>query len=131
MATYVDFSGPFFDARLDHAAEELDYDVEHDVAQQAMADWHLNLDRSLRHPTGFYESHLTMRTSPSAAGGTIVTDQGVIYGHWLEGDGSRNSPETRFPGYWSARRATQSVAAKAPDVAVHAVDRFCRRVNGE
>jgi hypothetical protein len=130
MPATVEFSGPFFDARLDVAADELNHDLEDTVAQQAMADWHENLDRSLRHPTGFYESHVTMRSSPSGSGGTIVTDLGVIYGHWLEGDGSRNAPKTRFPGYWSARRATAQVQGKVESLARGPIDRFTEKVNG-
>jgi len=126
MAATVEFFGPYFDSRLDAYADEMDRGIEHDVAQQAMAEWHRNLDTSLRHPTGFYESHITMRTSASEA---IVTDLGVIYGHWLEGDGSRNSPRTRFPGYWSARRATAQVQAKTGELARGAVNRFVEKVN--
>lgn len=126
MAATVEFSGPYFDGRLDAAADELDGALEHDVAQQALAEWHLNLETSLRHPTGFYESHLAMRTG---VGEAYATDQGVIYGHWLEGDGSRNSPRTRFPGYWSARRATAQVQGKVSDLAEGPVSRFTEKVN--
>lgn len=126
MAAHVEFSGPYFDERLDALTEDLQRDLEHDNAQQALSEWHLNLDTSLRHPTGFYESHLAVRSGPGEA---YVTDQGVIYGHWLEGDGSRNSPATRFPGYWSARRATQQTQAKVEETSRPAVDRFVRRVN--
>jgi hypothetical protein len=38
-----------------------------------------------------------------------VHDDGVIYGPWLEGTGSRNAPVTRFPGYGSFRRASQQL----------------------
>lgn len=129
MAATVEFSGPYFDARYDQACDQLNHDLEDAVAQQALADWHRNLDTSLRFPTGFYESHLAVQSSPSGGGGTSVTDQGVIYGHWLEGDGSRNSPKTRFPGYWSARRATAQVQAKVQDLSRHPVDRFTEKVN--
>lgn len=129
MTATVEFSGPYFDERYDQLCDELDHDLEDTVAQQAMADWHRNLDTSLRFPTGFYESHISMRSSPSASGGTVVTDLGVIYGHWLEGDGSRNAPKTRFPGYWSARRATAQVSAKVGDLARQPVDRFLEKVN--
>jgi hypothetical protein len=129
MVATVTFSGPYFDARYDEACDQLNYDLEDAVAQQAMADWHHNLERSLRFPTGFYESHITMQSSPSASGGTSVTDLGVIYGHWLEGDGSRNAPKTRFPGYWSARRATVQVQAKVEELSHRPVEHFLEKVN--
>lgn len=130
MTTHVDFSGPYFDdAEYDRLITQLGFDIEHDVAQQAMSDWHLNLETSLRFPTGFYESHVQMQTSPSASGGTIVSDQGIIYGHWLEGTGSRNSPRTRFPGYFAARRATQEVGAKVEETSIKAMERFSEKVN--
>jgi hypothetical protein len=80
MASHVEFSGPYFDARYDAYGDQLNHDLEDAVAQQAMANWHGYLDTSLRFPTGFYESHVRMQSSPSGAGGTVVSDQGVIYG---------------------------------------------------
>lgn len=129
MGGSVDFSGPYFDARLDAYGDELNHDLEDAIAQQAMANWHGFLNTSLRHPTGFYESHIRMQSSPSGAGGTVVSDQGVIYGHWLEGDGSMNSPRTRFPGYWSARRATAQTMGQVGRLAEEPVRRFLERIN--
>lgn len=129
MASHVEFSGPYFDARLDEHGDQLNHDLEDAVAQQAMANWHTNLNTSLREPTGFYESHIRMQASPSGAGGTVVTDQGVIYGHWLEGDGSMNSPRTRFPGYWSARRATAQTNGQVQRLSEEPVHKFLERIN--
>jgi hypothetical protein len=129
MPSHVEFSGPYFDARLDAYGDQLNHDLEDAVAQQAMANWHGYLDTSLRFPTGFYESHVRTQSSPSGAGGTVVSDQGVIYGHWLEGDGSMNSPRTRFPGYWSARRATAQTEGQVERLAQEPVHKFLERVN--
>jgi len=38
----------------------------------------------------------------------VVTDSGIIYGHWLEGTGSRNRT-TRFKGYFMWRRTYQTM----------------------
>jgi hypothetical protein len=79
-------------------------------SEEAMADRllgfvHANLKGSLRHPTGYYQSHVG-----KVHRGTQwrVTDGGVIYGPWLEGVSRRNA-RTRFKGYASFRRARQQV----------------------
>lgn len=79
-----------------------------EVGQQARADVHANLDAHIQHPTPYYETQVTLDAGGNDA---IVHDRGVIYGPWLEGTGSRNKT-TRFKGYASFRKATQSTAAK-------------------
>jgi hypothetical protein len=59
------------------------------------------LDSVLQHPTGFYESQI--RDEPLNPWMHSINDSQVIYGPWLEGIGSRNSPVTRFPGYHTFR----------------------------
>ena len=60
----------------------------------------------LRHPTGRYESEIRI----DGGGAEIhVNDGTIVYGPWLEGDGSRNSPNTKFPGYHTFRIAGQQI----------------------
>jgi len=54
---------------------------------------------------------------------------GLVYGPWLEGVGSRNAT-TRFKGYFSMRKAANSVAAKAKAIAQPVIDTFTRKANG-
>lgn len=125
MAT-VTLSGPFFDARADEIRHDLVDEIANRVGGQALSDVMKNLDVSIRNPTPYYETQIALKRNGSTA---TVHDNKVIYGNWLEGTGSRNSPKTRFPGYASFRRATQQVEREAPDIARAIVDRAVGRLN--
>lgn len=95
------------------ALEELADYTRHEVLMQ--------LDRVLVNPTGYYESRVTKkRVSP---GRYSINDGGVIYGPWLEGIGSRNSPVTTFAGYHTFRIVRNRMAAKSAKIAEAAVRR--------
>lgn len=79
-----------------------------------------NLHGVIRHPTGYYESQVH-------AENTTITDGGVIYGPWLEGVGSRNRT-TRFKGYFTFRRTTQSIRAKAGEIAESIIGPYLERM---
>lgn len=83
-----------------------------------------NLHVSLQHPSGFYESRVDIYRMQ---GDPVVSDGGVIYGAWLEGVGSRNSPVTRFRGYASFRRARQATQAAAQRIAMRVLRPYLRR----
>jgi len=55
---------------------------------------------------GFYQSQIRAEMSVEDV---VITDGDVVYGPWLEGVGSRNSPVTRFPGYHTFRKVTQQL----------------------
>ncbi|KIQ67056.1 hypothetical protein TR51_06640 [Kitasatospora griseola] len=82
---------------------------------QELADWadgevHRVLGQVLRHPTGYYESRVTVNR---VSGDSIaITDGGVVYGPWLEGISSRNDA-TRFKGYGTFRRVKERVEKRA------------------
>jgi|SRR5689334_745682 len=82
-----------------------------------------NLHASLKHPTGFYESRVSIHRMQ---GDPVVSDGGVIYGPWLEGTGSRNS-STRFKGYWSFRRARSALEANKERIARGVLVKYLRR----
>ncbi|WP_318205389.1 hypothetical protein [Streptomyces sp. SCL15-4] len=128
MAIDIDFRGPLFDGRAERAIEDACTDARDDVADFAQ-EHALGLMRaSFRNPTGYYESRVTTtRVSSEVA---LVHDQGVVYGPWLEGVGSRNSPVTRFPGYWHWRRTKGVVAARGPQIAETAVRRHLPEMGG-
>lgn len=75
--------------------------------------------------TGNYRRHLHQRVKGPYA---IITDGGVIYGPWLEGEGTRNLT-TRFKGYASFRRVGQWMREITPQVLRRQVERFARRMN--
>jgi hypothetical protein len=84
-----------------------------EVSAQLLADWHGFLDRSIRHPTPYYETQLTVR--PVADTIASVSDRGVVYGPWLEGTSERNRT-TRFKGYSALRRARQATVRRIPQL---------------
>ena len=105
--------GPFFDGVFDTAVPRIVQEIEDEVAQQANADVHHWMNVFFRHPTPYYETQVVTQRSSE---GTVVTDQGVIYGPWLNGTGSRNET-TRFKGYPHWRLATQQAQAAAQRLA--------------
>ena len=107
MDVTITARGPMFeDGRAKAVIDAALHDAQQDVGSQGLANWQMLLDASIRHPTGYYESQVTVQR---IAADVVVHDRGIVYGPWLEGVGSRNSPVTRFPGYFSLRRATQQL----------------------
>lgn len=126
MGVEITVSGPLFDGRAarelaaycDEAREQIaEFGEEHVLLLMGMA---------FRHPTGYYESHVI--TERVAADSSRVHDQGIVYGPWLEGVGSRNSPVTRFPGYWHWKRTKALLATAAPGMAQRLLDRYLPRM---
>jgi hypothetical protein len=122
--TEVRLNGPVFDARGPAIMQDMKREGLHRVAGQALSNVQTNLDASIRHPTPYYETQIRLDERGDSA---VVDDRGVIYGPWLEGVGSRNK-STRFKGYFSFRRAVQTLQQQTPEllraVAEHAVRRF-------
>lgn len=106
----VTIHGPLFDGAAGHVVRDFLDDATWEVGAQGLADVHRLLDASIRHPTPYYETQLTVQRVDR---GVSVNDRGVVYGNWLEGTGSRNKT-TRFKGYHSFRRATQQLQAEVP-----------------
>lgn len=122
----VRVSGPLFDGRADAALREFLQDVPYQVGSQGLSYWQENLDSSIRHPTPYYETQVNVAREGDAV---VVNDRGVIYGPWLEGVGSRNSPVTRFPGYRALRRAYQELLGKVPEIAERTLAKYVKRMN--
>lgn len=78
----------------------------------------------VKHPTGFYEGHITTRRLGT---GAKVTDSNVVYGPWLEGTAKRNET-TRFKGYGSFRK-TREQLDDSPKV-VEVLDEVVRKYLG-
>lgn len=97
------------------------------VGAQALADVHGILDKSIREPTPFYETQLMVeRMSPDRV---KVHDQGVVYGPWLEGVGSRNKT-TKFKGYKAFRTTRQQLGRKIPALVQPFLNQLIRRLGG-
>lgn len=120
----VNVSGPIFDGRADAALRGFVDDAEQDVAAQAYSDVMTNLNGSIKHPTPYYETQITVTKT---AGGRVVHDRGVVYGPWLESGAGRR---TRFRGYHSFARARAAIEAKAPRIVQHTLIRWLRQMGG-
>lgn len=120
-------SGPIFSAaRTTAVMKKIDDDAEKDIADAVYDEVQSNLRRSLRHPTGYYQSRIVKERSGA---GWKVHSGGVIYRCWLEGVGSRNKT-TRFKGYASFRRARQTVEARAAGIGDRSVKRHIGKLGG-
>jgi hypothetical protein len=125
----VTVSGPLFDGIAEHEVAEFLSDAVDQVSQQAQAEWMFNLDTSIKHPTPYYETQINIRQeSPDTK---VVNDRGVIYGWWLEGIGSRNSPVTRFKGYFARRKAIVQVEGKKPALLERLLQPYLERMRGD
>lgn len=96
-------------------------DVERAVAEYTLGLVQAHLVGVLKNPTGYYQSQVRIRYR---GGDPEVSDGGVIYGPWLEGVGSRNSPVTRFRGYSTFRRVGQLVDRQAGRIADRTWSRY-------
>lgn len=119
--------GPFTDGRAERALHDYVQDVPKVVAREGAKLWTSLLKRFIRNPTPYYWNQI--RAVP-AAGGWAVTDGGVIYGPWLEGEGSRNRARPGFPGYRARRMATQQLDGRAGVIAQNLLNRiYLSRMN--
>lgn len=127
----VEFSGPLFNGVAEQAMRKLSEEVQRTVAVYAEDTWQSFMDASFRHPTGRYQSHVNIARDGNDL---VVNDgwpgSGLKYGPWLEGVGSRNSPVTKFPGYFSLRRAAAKVNHEVTEVTAPIVDKYVREANG-
>jgi len=103
-------------------------EAERRVGEQGLANVQQNLDRSIRHPTPYYETQVTVQQFPPGVG-TWVHDRGIIYGPWLEGTSRRNQT-TRFKGYASFRRATQQLRGQATALIQYTLNHYLPRLGG-
>jgi hypothetical protein len=109
----VKFSGPIFDGRALAACEALTVAAKEEIGKEGVTMIQSSLDQVLQHPTGYYRSQIQYDT---AEADTVIGDGGVVYGPWLEGVGSRNSPVTRFPGYHTFRDTYPKLQKKAEEI---------------
>lgn len=112
-------SGPIFNGMAAAALAAMLDEMAYTVAAQGLANVQYNLDRSIRHPTPYYETQITLQRQ---ANDVVVHDRGIVYGPWLEGVSERNRT-TRFKGYHSFRRATDELRRQVPGLIGHIVQR--------
>ncbi len=108
----TELGGPLFDGRLSAAVNPFLMGASEDLARHGEdVVWHYGKG-DIREWTGNWGGHLT---TERRADGWYAHDQGIVYGPWLEGTGSRNTT-SRFKGYRMWRRAMQEIERKKPDM---------------
>lgn len=126
----IELKGPLFDGRAAEDMRRMAEEVQRNVANYAEDTWQSYMDASFRHPTGAYQSHVNIARRDK----DLVVNDGwpesrLPYGPWLEGIGSRNSPVTRFPGYFALRRARDHTDRDVPQITAPIVDKWVREAN--
>lgn len=124
MTVTVVISGPLFTGHPDAVIDAYLDEATREVAAQGYADVMDILNQSIRNPTPYYETQVTIE---AARDDLVVHDRGVIYGPWLEGVSSRNA-STRFKGYAAFRKATQRLQTKAPQLAQRLLPKYLGRL---
>jgi hypothetical protein len=120
-------SGPLFDGTaVTQLSVFLDEAVDL-VAAAAEEAVDRNLAASIRKPSSppRYQAQINIRHDGLDR---VINDNGVIYGPWLEGVGSRNAT-TRFKGYASFRRARQDIEQRVPAIVEPALMHFIAAVD--
>jgi len=118
----VSSRGPLFDGRARALANAYVNRLERDLAEEGVTIVREELQKVLQHPTGYYESRITVER------GTVITDGGVVYGPWLAGVGSRNFPATRFRGYPHWIRARLRLRERKQGIAERLLRRYVGRM---
>lgn len=126
LRIHVDADGPLFNGAAPRVvADYLDAAV-WAVARQGEVDIGMELRRVIRNPTPYYWTQITTERQVHDL---VVHDQGVIYGPWLEGVGSRNRT-TRFKGYSHWRKVRQALDRKAKGIAAGVLPHYLDRLRG-
>lgn len=121
----VSISGPVLTGTAAPAMAAMVNEMQYYVASQGLANVQYNLDRSIRYPTPYYETQVTVQRQHDD---WVVHDRGVVYGPWLEGVSRRNAT-TRFKGYHSFRRATQQLSQQAPQIIARILREWIGRIS--
>lgn len=117
--------GPLLEGKAPAVVEAMTASVVAEVADYAKFEVLRTLIEVLQHPTGYYESQIT--DTPVSSTLHRVHDNGVVYGPWLEGVGSRNYPVTRFKGYHTFRIVRNRMRTKVKAI----IDAHLARITKE
>jgi len=118
--TEVHEHGPLFSEEAAAILDRYSQAAREDIAQEGVNRIHARLTEVLRHNTGFYEAHIHTERQVDDL---VITDTPIAYGPWLEGNGSRNFPKTRFRGYHTFRLVSQTLDEDAGDIAQRTLDK--------
>lgn len=127
----VILKGPIFtqgtQVVLDAACRDIERDVTAETRRLVKLYGQIRFRYEHSRPPGRWQDAIR---SEARAGYHVVTDGGIIYGHWLNGTGSRNLT-TRFKGYFMWRKAFQAMERSgARAIAEPIIARAVRFLNG-
>ena len=123
-------SGPLFDGRATEVLFRWLDKSKIDVAERGidlLMERALKMDKTGR-STGHYAGTFR-RQSVSSYNDQLITDGGIVYGPWLEGESKRNN-STRFKGYHQFRRTRLQLRREAKDIAQAELDRYIEELGG-
>lgn len=119
--TRIDKRGPVFDGRLEKSIADAENTSEKRIATLGASMVRSRLQLVLKKQTPFYRLRVVAKPDPPR---WKITDQGVIYGPWLEGNGSRNFPVTRFRGYHTFKFVSQELQDRAGNITEEVVVKY-------
>ncbi len=120
----VDRSGPLFDGRAEKAVADACDDAEKSIATLGASMIRTELNNVLKVQTPIYRFKVVAGpTHPHWQ----IHDQGMVYGPWLEGTGSRNRT-TRFKGYATFRRMVSRIQERGNSIAQNVVVKYLGRM---
>lgn len=140
-------SGPLFDGQAEAALRRGIDEIRRRLAAEGEKLAAAAFAESIRNDHGKFTSHFTstsrsrtyttqsgtrsysMAVVADRASETVVVNDLVTYGAWLEGVGSRNA-STRFKGYHGFRRAAQQLDRSAYAIADEVLTPYTREMNG-
>jgi hypothetical protein len=125
MPVTVDARGPLFDARAEKEVADAENDAMKAVATIGASMVRSRMAAVFRVETPFYRFANVAAKDPP--GWKIWDQDKTAYGFWLEGIGSRNKT-TRFKGYFTYRRITQELRARAQTIADGVIRRYVERL---
>lgn len=120
----IDKRGPIFDGRAEKAFHDAANSVEKEIATIGASMIRSEMDSTFRTQTPFYRLKNIATPEPP---GWAIHDQGVVYGPWLEGTGSRN-PTARFKGYSIYRRSVARITAIATNTGKRIIVQYMGRM---
>lgn len=124
ISVKVETTGPVWSAtETRRVTTNLTADARGAVAAQGYRMVHTELQRVIRNPTPYYWTRVAVTSR--ARDTLVVEDQGVVYGPWLEGVGSRNA-SSRFKGYRHWRRMRQQLIGRVGQILTPLVDKHLR-----
>lgn len=122
----AELRGPFFAPGANAVTAVFIHKAQADVAFETERRIHMLHRVFFKKPTGYYDRHIANLDQGYQH---LIHDSDVIYGHWLQGTGSRNYPVTRFKGYNVFRKVTRSMQDRAVVIAQPAIRHLVRVLN--